>query len=114
MHRFEHRVVLADVRPGNDAEAPDETRTEVAQHVAVQVLEQENVELCRVLHEAHATRVDDDLVVVDVGEALPLVHLARASNEHAVGHLHDVGLVHDGHLLATAVARIAKRPSRDS
>ncbi len=105
--------VIADVRARHDAEPADQPRAQVAQHVAVEVLEQEHVEARGILHQRHAARVDDHLLVVDLGE-LGVVHRPRAADEHPVGELHDVGLVEDGDLLAPALARVAEAPARDA
>ena len=54
-------------------------------------------------HEVHARRVDDALVVGDVGELAR--HLAAALEEQAVAELHDVGLVDRRHPLAAEASR---------
>ena len=58
----------------------------------------------RLLDEAHARRVDDLVVELDIGVALG--HLARDAQVQAVGRLHDVGLVHARDLLAAAATGV--------
>ncbi len=114
MNRLEHRVVIADVRAWNHTEPADEPCAKVAQHVAIEILEKKHVELRRVLHELHTTRIDDHFFILDVTESFIVVNLPCAPNEHAVGQLHDVGFVHHGDFLPAAVASVLKRPSRDT
>ena len=59
--------VEADVRAGHDAETADEAGAQIRDDVAVQVRQQQHVELLGPHHELHARRVDDALVVGDVG-----------------------------------------------
>ncbi len=113
MHRLEHRAIVADVRARHHPEPAHEARAEVAQHVAVEVLQEQDVEAGGILHEPHAPGVDDHLLVVDRRELL-VVHLAGAADEHPVGELHDVGLVEHRHLLAAALLRVAERPAGDA
>ena len=114
MNRFEHRVLLTDVCTRDHAQATDEARAEVAQDVAIEVLEQKDVELRRVLHQLHAAGIDDDLFIFDVGESFFLSNLAGAANVHPIGQLHDVGFVHHGDLLPASIARVLKSPVGDS
>ncbi len=74
--------VRADVRAWHDAEPADQPGAQVGDDVAVQVREQQDVELLGVHHEVHAGRVDDPLVVADVGEVAR--DRPRAVEEQAV------------------------------
>ena len=58
--------VLADVRARHDAEAADEAGAEVGDDVAVEVLEQQHVELLGSHDELHAEVVDDHVVGLDL------------------------------------------------
>ena len=40
MHGFKHRASFTDVRPGNHAETTDAARTEVTDHIPIEILEQ--------------------------------------------------------------------------
>ena len=63
-------ALLADVGARGHAQAADEAGAEVGDDVAVEVLEQQDVEARGVEHELHAGVVDDHLVVGDLGIVL--------------------------------------------
>ena len=60
-------TLFPDVGARSHAQAPDEARAQVGDDVAVEVLEQQDVEAGGVEHELHAGVVDDHLVVGDLG-----------------------------------------------
>ena len=88
-----------DVGARRDAETADEPRAQVADDVAVEVRQDEDVVQRRLLDELHAHVVDDAIVELD-----PAVVLggdrAAALEEEPVGQLHDVGLVDRRHSMA--------------
>jgi hypothetical protein len=102
--RLEDGVLGADVGPGDDAEAADQAGAEVGQDVAVEVLGDDDVEPVRVAHHVHGGGVDDDLLELDGGVAGG--HAAGAVEHQAVGHLHDVGLVHRGDAAAAVLGGV--------
>ena len=112
VHRFEHGAREAQVRGAYDTQSADEARAEIRHDVAVQVRQHQHVEPLGREDELHARRVDDALVVGDLGI------LARdgpdAVEKQPVAHLHDVGLVDRGHALAPVPARVLERESSDS
>ena len=75
---------------GRDAEAADEAGGQVADDVAVEVGQHEDVELLRPLDEPHAERVDEILARLDVGVVAR--DLAEDGEEEPVRVLHDVRL----------------------
>ena len=79
VHRLEDRRVVAKVRAWHDAEPTDETRAEVGHDVAVEVGQHQHVERLRLHHELHARRIDDALVVADVG--VQTRHVAHAAQK---------------------------------
>src|SRR2546422_980320 len=79
VHRLEDGVARAQVGARHEAEPAHQARAQVGDDVAVEVLEQEHVELLRAEHELHAGVVDDQLPVMDAGMALR--HLPRAGEE---------------------------------
>ena len=63
-------------------------------------------------HQLHAHVVDDSVLELDVLVARR--DLACDREEQAVGVLHDVGLVHGGHLMAVVAARVVEGKLDDS
>ena len=59
--------VGADVAAGRHAEAADQAGSQVADDVAVEVRQHEDVELLGPLHELHADVVDDPVPRLDLG-----------------------------------------------
>src|SRR6185437_3400298 len=98
--------VGADVGSGNESQAADEGRAQVAHDVAIEVFEQQHVVLVGVHDELHAGVVDDVLAVGDLRKVSG--DFPRALEEQAVGHLHDVGLVNGVDLLPIVFARVLK------
>ena len=90
--------------PGTRPSPPTKARAQIADDVAVEVLQQQRVVLVGIHHQLHAGVVDDVLAVEDLGK--PLGHLARAAQKQPVGELHDVGLVDGVNLLAAVLARV--------
>ena len=56
----------AEIRRRYDAESADEPRAEIGHDVAVQIREQQDVELCGVHHQMHAESVHDPIVERDL------------------------------------------------
>ncbi|MNT11685.1 hypothetical protein D3C72_1465780 [compost metagenome] len=102
MHGFEDRRVLTDVGARGQAQATDQTCTQVGDDVAEQVGGDDDVELFRTHHQLHAAVVDDHFLELDV--RVLGRHFARHGQEQARGRLDDVGLVHGGDLLAAGAA----------
>src|SRR5256885_11192896 len=112
VRRLEDRRRRADVGAGSYAETANHAGGEIAQDVAVQVGEDEDVPLFRPLDEAHACRVDEVLPRIDVG--IFLRDLTEDMQEQAVGVFHDVGLGHAVHALAAIVARVFEAVANDA
>ena len=112
MDRLEHRDGVAVVGGADGAEAADEAGAQIRHDVAVQVRKEKHVELLGLHHEVHARRVDDLLIVGNVrmrGGDSP-----GTSNEQAVAHLHDVGLVDGGDALPPHALRVVEGKVRDA
>src|SRR6266542_286880 len=101
---LEHRDLVAHVRPRRDPEPADQPGGEVGEDVAVEVGQQQHVEVLGLLHELHAHVVHEVLVVLD--RRVLLGDLATDRVEEPVGVLHDVRLAHGGDLLAAVGARV--------
>ena len=82
-------------------------------HLHLQILEQQDVELSRILHKAHATRIDDGCFVFDIG-IVPLVAGGSRAQEQTIGHLHDVGFVKHRYFFSLPLRRVSERPPRDA
>ena len=114
VHRLEHRRRrVPRFAPGTTPSPPTRPGAEIRHDVAVEVGQQQHVELLGVHHQVHARRVDDPLVVGDVGELAR--HFAAAVEEQAVAELHDVGLVDRRHARAARPrARARRRTARSA
>ena len=107
MRGLEDGDVAADVGARSHAQAAHQTGAQVGNNVAVQVGQHHHVEVGGVLHQTHARCINDLVVELDV--RVTLGHLAGDAQVHAVSRFHDVGLVHGGHLAATAATGVLKR-----
>src|SRR5580704_8517756 len=65
---FEDGAFVADVSAGYDAEAADQAGGEIAHHVAVEIGQEQDVELPRVYNDLHAGVVDDQFLILNIGE----------------------------------------------
>ena len=113
MHRFKHRVFIAKVGAWRHAQTANQSRRQIADNVAVQILHQDHVKARGVLHQAHARGVNDHLLVVNFTNPF-LRNFLGASNEQAVAHLHDVGFVEHGNFLASAVTGVLEGEFSDA
>ena len=77
VHGFEDGPVLAEVRRADYAEAADQAGAQIRHDIAVEIRQQQNVELFRLHHEIHARRVDDLFVVCDARD-IPRRRCARS------------------------------------
>jgi hypothetical protein len=111
--RFEHRRLIAEIRSRHHAQPADHPRAQIAYHIPVEILHEQHIDPARILHQLHAAGVDDQLVVFDVRIFL-LEYLARAIEEQAVRHLHDVGLMKDGDFLAMPAGGVAEGEAGDA
>src|SRR3989442_1998658 len=109
---LKHGDLIADVRAGNYAEAADKARGKIAHHVAVEVGQEEKVELLRIEHHLHAGVVHDQFLVLDGG--MFLRDSADGLEKQPVAHLHDIGLVNGVDFLAPAASRVFKGESGDA
>ena len=70
MHRLKDGRLRADVRAGRDAKAADQARCQIADDVAVEVRQDQNVVQLRLLDELHAHVVDDAVLELDLARVL--------------------------------------------
>ena len=106
VRRLEDGAVGTDVGTRSHTQSPYQASTQVADDVAVQVGQHQDIEVIGVLDQTHAGGVDDLVVELDIG--IVGGHLARNAQEQAIGRLHDVGLMHGRHLFAAAAAGVLK------
>ncbi len=112
MDRLEDGRLRADVRARRDAQPADEAGREVADDVAVQVRQHEDVVELRLLDELHAHVVDDPVLELDLAVVLGGDGPA-ALEEEAVRQLHDVRLVDRRDLAAAVGDGIVEREPGD-
>jgi hypothetical protein len=110
--RLEHRIARPDIRARNHARPADQPANQIGDNRPVEIRQDHDVKLPGIAHQLHAAVVDDHVVVFELGKVLgdALAHL----QEEAVGDLHDVGLVDEGDLLASVVARPLERVATES
>ncbi len=98
--------------PGRDAEPADQPGRQVADDVAVQVRQDEDVVQLRLLDELHAHVVDDAVLE---GDTTLVVRRDRptALEEEPVGQFHDVGLVDRGDRVTVVRDGVVEREARD-
>ena len=89
--RLENGTARADVGPGHQPQAAHQAGTEVADHVAEQVLHDQHVEACRVEGQLQAQRIDVQLL--ELQEGIIVGDLPRGGQEQAVAQRQHVGLV---------------------
>ena len=94
------------------AQPADESGAEVGDDVAVEIRQQQHVELLRPHHELHARCVDDPFAVGDVRARGG--HLARRVEEQPVAELHDVRFVDRDDAAPAVLARVIEREHRDA
>ena len=102
VHGFEHRTLVTNVGAGRQAQAADQPGTEIRQDIAEQIGGYDDVEILRLHHELHGTGIDDQLFVLEI--IVLLGQLAAHFEKQPRGGFHDVGLVRQRHLLASARA----------
>src|SRR5208337_5630440 len=89
VHGLENGAFMAEISAGNEAKTADQSRAQVGNNVAVEILQQQHVILVGVHHQLHAGVIDNVLAVGDLG--ILLRDVARAAQKQSIGHLHDVG-----------------------
>lgn len=111
---LEDGSVATDVSGGGETQSTDETGREVRENVAVEVWHDHDAvgEGGGVLGDAEADTVEEVLVVLDVG--VLLCDGTARSQEHAVRHLHDVGLVDRSDLGAARLLGVVEGVAGDA
>ena len=111
MHGFEDRSIRSDIGARRHAKAPHQAGELIGQDVAEQIGGDDDVELPGIHHELHRAGVDDAIVHLDPALVF-LRDLVADFEKHAGQRLQDIGLVHDGDLLAPILERIVEREYR--
>ena len=73
-------ALLAEIGARHEPEAADQSGAQIGDDVAVEIRQQQHVELLGLHHQLHARRVDDPLVVGDVGELFGATARADSRN----------------------------------
>ena len=82
MDSLKDGAVIANIGAGHETESANESRAEIRNDVAVQILHQKHVVLIRVHHELHAGVVNNVFAVSDLGVFFG--NVARTPQEKAV------------------------------
>ena len=98
VNSFKHGGFVADVGAADDAEPADKARGEIAHDVAIEIGQEQHVELLRIEHDLHAGVVYDEFLVFDVG--ILWGYVANGFEKEAIGELHDIGFVDGVNLFA--------------
>ena len=109
---FKHGAVVADVAAGNNTQAADQTGGEIAHHIAIEIRQQQNIELLRIEDDLHAGVVHDHFLVFDFG--IIGGDGADGAQEQAVGKFHDVGFVDGVNFFAAFALRVLKGEAGDA
>ena len=96
---LENSELASEGGSGGDTWPSDKPGGDGVDDGPIEVGHDHDVELLGGLGELHARVIDDHLLVLDGG--VLLADLPAALEEEPVGKLHDVGLVHNGHLLSS-------------
>lgn len=114
-HRRSKKLAyLSDVTRRSQTQTTDQTGTHVGQDITVQVgHDHDSVGVrCRVLNDSQTCSVQQVFVVLDV--RVLLGDRSASLQEHAVGHLHNVGLVDGGDLVSAVLGGVVESVSSDS
>ena len=112
VNRFEDGVVIAHIGARHDAETAYEACRQIGDDIAVQIRQEQNIEGLGAHHQLHARVIDNQLVVLDLGEGRG--DFAAALEEQAVAELHDVGFVNGANLTPAVAARVFESRARDA
>ena len=107
MHRLEDRVFWADISTRCNTEATYQTSTQIARDISVEVREHDDLELRGIHNDVHAERIDD--VVIEFNGRMLFSNFTCATQEQAIGMLHDVRLVSSGDLLVALLLSVVER-----
>ena len=111
VRRLENRRLLPDIRPRRHAQSADQTRTQIADDIAVEIRQHDHIVQLRLLDQLHAHIVDDPILELDV--RVVLRHLPAHLQPQPVRVLHDIGLVHAGDLLTPHLPRVVEGKLHD-
>src|SRR5208283_5354733 len=112
MDSLKDGALMAEIRAGHKAKSADQSRAQIGNNVAVEILQQQHVVLVGVHHQLHASVVDNVLAVGDLG--ILFRDVARAAQKQAIGQLHDVGFVDAMNFLALVFASMRERETRNA
>jgi hypothetical protein len=112
VYGLKHGALFADISAGHHAQAANQACRQIAHHIAVQIGQQQHVELLRVQHHLHAGVVDDQFFVFDV--FVLLGHRANGPQEQSIAQLHDIGFMDGVNLVAPAFFGVFKGKSCDA
>src|SRR5882724_2090895 len=109
---FKNRAVIADIPAGNNSETAYEPCRKIAHYVAIEVREEQDIELLRIQNNLHARIVNNHLFVFDFGKFGS--NGANRPEKQAVRELHDVGFVNGVNFLAALFFGVRKGKPRNA
>src|SRR5262249_8357520 len=109
---FKNHHAFADVDARGRADAADQTRSEIADDVAVQIPHDQDVELRWPRHQLHAAVIDDQLLRLQSRKILG--DRAEGFEEQPVGELEDIRLMYANDRLASMIARPFKSETEEA
>jgi len=106
MDGFKNRAVISDIPAGNNSETAYEPCRKIAHHIAIEIREEQDIELLRIQNNLHARIVNYHLFVFDIGKFGS--NGANRPEKQAIRELHDVGFVNGVNFLAALFFCVCK------
>ena len=97
--------LTANVRARHNARSTNKGCANVRYNVTVQVGHDHDIKLVRAANKLHRCVVDDHVIRLDAGTLVLFRDATERVEEQTIPELHDVRLVHTGHLLAVVFQR---------
>ena len=111
MDRLKERIAVAEICPGHNPQTSNQARGQIRNNVAVQVLQQQDIECGWVKNKLQAGIIDDDVAKTD--SLILAGYFSRAVKKQAVTELHNICLVHRDDLFSPEGSSVIKSKLRD-
>src|SRR4029077_18610892 len=113
VHGLKNRGIYADVGARGHSQPTDQPGDFIREDIPEKVGCDDDVKLPGVEHELHGAGIHDAFVYLNTAFITP-PHLPDSLQKKPRKRFEDVGLVHDGHLLARIIDRVLKRKLSDA